>query len=423
MKKKTQLPNEAVSLRQKAEELFELRNVAHGGRSNEGDQLKLLHELEVHQIELEMQQEELQLAKQKAENAAEKYSNLYDFAPFGYFTLDTEGAICGLNLSGANMLCKERGTLMNTSFRFFVTKETRRNFNDFFSKVWANHTKEACEVQLFIQDRPTVFVHIEGVVEENKKECFLTVIDITERKKATQEQARLLKLGDNQNNRLQNFAHIVSHNLRSHSSNISGLINILLEDYPDFVHDNIYFQYLQKASDNLMESIKHLSDVAQLHTNEQTQLTAIKLNEIVEKAISNVVALAKNANVEIINDLRGHEMVLGEVTYLDSIVLNVLTNAIKYRSKDRNSYVKISSSIKDHYLILSIEDNGLGIDLVHNKDKLFGMFKTFHNHPDARGVGLFITKNQIEALGGTIELESEENKGSTFKIYFQNSTT
>jgi len=172
-----------------------------------------------------------------------------------------------------------------------------------------------------------------------------------------------------------------------------------------------------------MESIKHLSDVAQLHTNEQTQLTAIKLNEIVEKAISNVVALAKNANVEIINDLRGHEMVLGEVTYLDSIVLNVLTNAIKYRSKDRNSYVKISSSIKDHYLILSIEDNGLGIDLVHNKDKLFGMFKTFHNHPDARGVGLFITKNQIEALGGTIELESEENKGSTFKIYFQNSTT
>ena len=110
-------------------------------------------------------------------------------------------------------------------------------------------------------------------------------------------------------------------------------------------------------------------------------------------------------------------MVKSVESYLDSILINVITNGLKYCSDERDSYIKIYLIEQDNFLVLCVEDNGLGIDLEKNRDKIFGMYKTFHEHPDSRGIGLFITKNQIEAMGGKIEVESVVGKGSIFKIY------
>lgn len=94
----------------------------------------------------------------------------------------------------------------------------------------------------------------------------------------------------------------------------------------------------------------------------------------------------------------------------------MITNAIKYRSEERSGYLKIHANVEESMISISFEDNGLGIDLKKHGDKLFGMYKTFHNHDDSRGVGLFITKNQIESMGGKIDVESEVNVGTTFII-------
>jgi signal transduction histidine kinase len=104
--------------------------------------------------------------------------------------------------------------------------------------------------------------------------------------------------------------------------------------------------------------------------------------------------------------------------YLDSILLNLITNAIKYRSPERQPVIELSTETEGEYLVLLVKDNGLGLDLQKFKDKLFGMYKTFHNNPNSRGIGLFITKNQIEAMNGKVEVESQVNVGTTFKIYF-----
>jgi signal transduction histidine kinase len=105
-------------------------------------------------------------------------------------------------------------------------------------------------------------------------------------------------------------------------------------------------------------------------------------------------------------------------TYIDSILRNFITNAVKYRSLDRNPIVQLSAKSENGYTILSITDNGLGIDLKKYGAKLFGMYKTFHDRKDARGIGLYITKNQIEAMNGKVTATSEIGKGTTFKIYF-----
>ena len=104
---------------------------------------------------------------------------------------------------------------------------------------------------------------------------------------------------------------------------------------------------------------------------------------------------------------------------MDSMVLNFLTNGIKYKSAERDAYVRVQAVVKDGFTELEFADNGIGMDLKRIKHKLFGMYKTFHGNDDARGIGLFITKNQVEAMGGRIDVESEENVGTSFKVYLR----
>ena len=102
-----------------------------------------------------------------------------------------------------------------------------------------------------------------------------------------------------------------------------------------------------------------------------------------------------------------------------AFILNFLTNAIKYRSDDRLPVIKITSSVDNQFVILKIIDNGMGIDLEKYGKKLFHMYKTFHTNKDAIGLGLFITKNHIESMGGKVEVKSEEGLGSEFSVYLK----
>ncbi|MDT0687814.1 PAS domain-containing protein [Autumnicola psychrophila] len=242
--------------------------------------------------------------------------------------------------------------------------------------------------------------------------------DISEIKKVEQEVKSLLELTKDQNQRLRNFAHIVSHNLRSHSGNFGMLLDLYKQDHPEAAENEIV-QLLGTASDNLKETVAHLNEVVLMNTKVAENLLPINLQNAINRATKNVSALSKEVNLEIINNVDANFEILGIPAYVESILLNFLTNGIKYRSPDRKSYIKLHAKKNQQFTILKIEDNGLGIDLKKYESKLFGMYNTFHHHKDARGIGLFITKNQIEAIGGKIEVESEVGKGTIFKLYLK----
>ena len=244
------------------------------------------------------------------------------------------------------------------------------------------------------------------------------IIDITLVKNVEKEIKSLLDVTKDQNERLKNFAHIVSHNLRSHSGNISMMMDILFEESPELL-ENENLSLLKSAASNLSETIAHLNEVVLMNSAVIDNLKSVNLYQAIENGIKNVSGFAKESQVIIRNITDTDNQVLAVPAYLDSIVLNFLTNAIKYSSPERESYVQLSTSIKNDFVVLQIEDNGLGIDLKRHGAKLFGLYKTFHSHEDARGVGLFITKNQVEAMGGKIEVTSEVNKGTTFSIYLK----
>lgn len=215
---------------------------------------------------------------------------------------------------------------------------------------------------------------------------------------------------------MQQFAHIVSHNLRSHSGNISLLLDFLKEEYPE-IAGNQLITYLTRASSNLNNTIKHLSEVAHVQTDEPKEMTPIHLHESIENAIANVIAFTKDIPVKLINEVNQDTVLFGYPSYVDSVLLNFITNAIKYRKPEGETIIQISESFKTDWIGIHVKDNGLGINMELHGEKIFGMFKTFHEHPDARGIGLFIMKSQVEAMGGTVEVESEMGKGSTFSFY------
>lgn len=244
------------------------------------------------------------------------------------------------------------------------------------------------------------------------------VADITRIKKE-EELKSLLRVAEDQNRRLKNFAHIVSHNLKSHSGNFEMLLDLFLQENPE-IRDNEIIKLFKTASQNLSDTIAHLNEVVLINTSLDKSLVPIDLKETIDEVIRGVSAIAIESEVTINNLVNDDVRVMAVPAYLDSILLNFITNGIKYRSLERKSHLTLSAVREGKYMVLSIEDNGLGIDLRKHRSKLFGMYKTFHTDiKNARGIGLFITKNQVEAIGGKIEVDSQVDKGTTFKIYMR----
>ncbi len=174
---------DAQILRTKAEEKLKERPNISNKPALESDIEKLLHELQVHQIELEMQNDELRQAYETSEEALKKYTMLYDFAPMGYFTLDTDGTICDLNFTGAEMLGDKRFSLLNSNFKLFVMDESKPVFSDFFSKVNASMFKESCNVMLGYDNTSLCSAYMEGIATGEDRKCLLSVVDISNFKK------------------------------------------------------------------------------------------------------------------------------------------------------------------------------------------------------------------------------------------------
>ena len=239
--------------------------------------------------------------------------------------------------------------------------------------------------------------------------------DISERIEAERTLQDTLDIVSEQNTRLINFAHIVSHNLRSHSGNLELLLS-LYENSKTAEEKNEVMEHLIGVSTQLSETILHLNDVVTIQTDIDNERTSISLKEYIDNIIETLAGEIQHTGVQIVNNVPVDAIVDYNEAYMESILLNFMSNGIKYRSRERQGKVVFNYENIDGAHILTVEDNGQGIDLERHGNKLFGMYKTFHGNDDAKGIGLFITKNQIESMGGSIEVKSEVNKGTKFTI-------
>jgi PAS domain S-box-containing protein len=253
---------------------------------------------------------------------------------------------------------------------------------------------------------------------------YASAIDITERKRSEErllQSKRSLetvagKLQE-QNRQLDEFAHIISHNLRSPVGNIQALIN-LLDDNSSLSDYKMIFDKLKNVSKNLSETMNDLMDTIKVRENTSIERQELKFKEVLDKVVQSLEGDLIRVEASLTFDFNEAPTLYYPKAYLESIFQNLLSNAIKYRSADRKTFIHFETRQNNDSTELRVSDNGLGIDLEKYGDKLFGLHKTFHVHDEARGVGLFLIKTQIEAMGGSISAESKVNHGTTFIIKF-----
>ena len=267
---------------------------------------------------------------------------------------------------------------------------------------------------VWVRDIVSVYYESENVIRFRG-----ILIDTTKSKQFEIDLNNSLKLVTEQNKRLLNFSHIVSHNLRAHTSNIQSLIS-LIEMTEDEEERTELLVLLKSVSETLNQTMNNLNEVVSIQTNINPIIEELNLNEYVNKTVAVLRNQIVKNEVVITNTISNDVTVSFNPAYLESILLNFISNAIRYKHPDRTPEIELKTYIEDNYQILEIKDNGIGIDLKKNGKKLFGLYKTFTRNPESRGIGLFITKNQIDTLKGKIEVESNINIGTTFKIYFNN---
>ena len=265
--------------------------------------------------------------------------------------------------------------------------------------------------------RYSIANYFPDIVNGEVQGFFVHVADITNLKLLERELTKSNEIIGEQNQRLLNFANIVSHNLKSYAGNLKSILDLFQKSESE-EEKKVMFNYLQNISKQFSTTVNHLTEIVNIENQPELTLEQINVYDYVAQTIDVLRIQIDSTNSIIQNNVSRNLTLQTNPAYMESIVLNLLTNAIKYRHPAKKLVVEIDAILKNNELQLVIKDNGRGINLEKHKHEIFGLHKTFHGNSDAKGVGLFITKLQVEALNGRIELKSKENEGTSFIIHF-----
>jgi len=419
----------ALKLRQRAEALIKKKPSKISPHDSDSELIKLAHELEVYQVELEMQNEELLRAANAAETAAERYTELYDFAPAGYFTISREGVITELNLAGAQMLGKDRLMLIEGQFGFFVTDDTRPLFNNFLERVFISKVKEYCEVTISGYGGLPIFVQLTGIVKGSGTLCFLIVNNITRQKMAEAEKLEFQK-------QLLQFANLQSLGILTGgiAHDFNNLMSVVLGnlEYMDFlIADNsAVTERIVTAKDAVMKTAALIKQLRAYAGNARYERQELEIGSLL------------STHLELFRKILGEESILetdfsdriltikGDRNELLKVIINIIYNASEAIG-EKSGVVRISTGLRyydkkdlvknrlpgksepGYYVYIEVSDNGCGMDEV-TVSKVFEPF--FTTKLVGRGLSMSAVQGVLTAHLGGILIESEVNQGSLITV-------
>jgi PAS domain S-box-containing protein len=435
---------EAAELRWQAEERMCAKGEGLHPPRSDGEMLGLLRELEVHQVELEMQNAELRKARDEMESALERYTDLYDFAPVGYFTLYRDGAISAANLTGAGMLGIERSLLPGRHFGFFLTEYHRAAFALFLGKVFENRRREQCEVTLTRKGHHQLFVQVEALACKSGQECRAAVIDITGRRRAenalTEKQQELEELNSTLEARIAQAVDELREKDRLLIA--QGRLAVMGEMISNITHQwrqplnilAVNVQYLplavdlaesdmeplQKNVDMSMNLIRHMSRTIDDFRNffrADKEAVLFGANQVLAHTISLIEKGFEDQRITIEFQSAGEPMIHGYPNEYMQVLLNILMNARdalveRHVVDGRISLCAFAEGVKT---VVTITDNAGGI-AEEIMDRLFDPYFTTRGPDKGTGIGLFMAKTIIEkSMGGRLTARNT-GKGAEFRI-------
>lgn len=335
--------------------------------------------------------------------------------------MDTKGIMLDANYGLLKSFGYPRETLIGNNFSMlFIEEDRKSNLPDREIREVMQTGSSNDDNYLLQFDGTAIWVHGESIYarDESGREFIVKVIqDINEEKVLQQE---LLLINESQEriiNDRDTFIYTASHDLQAPINNIEGLVNAL-KDKDDPEESKLLLGMIDHSIQRFRKKIQELSELGKEQEEAKSEIESIEFESIFQEVILDLEEEIKSSGGKILSDFSGAPTIGFSARNLKSILQNLISNAVKYRSAERNPVVKAeTSTVKDDYILLSVEDNGIGIR-EEDKDKVFRMYQRLHNDSKGTGVGMTIVKRIVDNAGGKIELESRIGVGSTFKIYF-----
>lgn len=386
------------------------------------DVKRLVHLLQVHQIELEHQNHELRNAQEELEVSRNKYVNLYDFAPIPYFTLDKSGKILEVNISASKMFGVDRSKLIGKNFISFVPLDEKDVFTLFIDSIFNAPLKHNCELKTVSKDKQVFHVRLEGIVINDALElapkCLIAVIDLSAHIKveeSLEESTRKLKV---LNATKDKFFSIIAHDLRSPFQSLLSSTELLASEIETLTQEEIKLFY-KGVNDNLNNLFGLLENLLNWSLMQRGMLEYEPINLNICDAVNRVIDIlmqsAAKKNIYLQNNIKADVFVYADDDMIRSVVQNLIMNAIKFTPVDGK--IIISAIEKKGFIEISVQDNGIGI-AAEKISKIFYFCSLFSTHGTAgekgTGLGLPLCKEFIDRNNGKFWVESELGKGSKF---------
>lgn len=266
------------------------------------------------------------------------------------------------------------------------------------------------------------YIWVEGVVtnmleNENVRGIVSNFRDVTEKKEAELQQAQMTRDIMQRNQDLEQFAYIVSHNLRAPVANILGIANVLKYEGLRETERKEANLGIFSATEKLDEVISDLNRILETKQEVHDKKEEVSLQQLVDDISLSIEGMMIKNDVKVITDFKQAASISTIRSFLQSIFYNLISNSIKYKRPDVSPVIRISSSMRADGVRLVFSDNGMGIDMAAHGSKVFGLYKRFHPATaEGKGMGLFMVKTQVQTLGGEISIQSEVGKGTEFTI-------
>ena len=417
---KSQRHSDPASLRLAAEERLRGQSSARQTET-EADLRRAQHELEIHQVELEMQNEELRATQEERQTALKRYSDLYDFVPVGYFTLAADCTMRLVNLTGASLLGIERSRLVGKPLGQFLAETDRRALETLIAQVFARRTNQTCEVSLTRQDHSTLTVQTTATLLPGGKECFVVMVDITERKQAEAQLRQAQKMEV-----IGMLAGGVAHDFNTILAALLLHLGLL--------------QQTPGLSSDVQESLKELEKESLMAMNltrqllvfgrrEVTQIHPLELNELIKNLLKMLIRLL-SSNIEVVFEpCPDRTLVEADQGMMEQVVMNLCINARDAMPKGgrltlSTTVVEISNSSPKsnpdarpgRFVCLTVADQGCGMDQSVLK-RIFEPFFTTKEEGKGTGLGLATIFRIAKQHAGWVEVASKVGKGSSFRFY------
>lgn len=355
---------------------------------------------------------------------AEVFSAIIENAHESIWLVSPELKVLQFNNTAKERIKKNRGIdiYVGANLKDFLYLGPETVFMSTFNKALAGHYADVESSQLNLQGEIFWLRTRMYPVHDSRKELIGIAIlteNITERKAMEAERLKIINEMLQRNRDLEQFAYIVSHNLRAPVANIIGITDYMMSIEMEADEKEEMNNGLKKSVLHLDEVIKDLSTILQMKREISEKKEKVKFSEILNNVQLSIETLINNEQAVFKSDFSAVGEIVTLKSYLHSIFYNLISNSIKYRRPDAAPVIEIGSTVVGNRIEVTYKDNGLGIDLERKGDQVFGLYKRFHTHTEGKGLGLYMVKTQVETLGGTISIKSKINEGTEFKIEFE----